>query len=123
MFAVKTRVAERRQSGVRTSESGHHCSRTSMTREEIQRSHTIDGWFLARDDSGCSKAPPPPHAVRKVMSSALRATIMTVSYTAASAVMVPLTVISCLKDFDNEWVMCKERAKLAGQAIREEWAD
>jgi len=47
----------------------------------------------------------------------VRATVATVSVSAAYALVWPWYVVSYLKDLDHEWTVVKERAKLAGQAL------
>merc|ERR1712194_864530 len=47
----------------------------------------------------------------------VRATVASVSWSAASALVWPWYVLSSIKDLDNEWLVVKEKAKLAGQAL------
>ncbi|CAD7966560.1 unnamed protein product [Amoebophrya sp. A120] len=53
----------------------------------------------------------------------VRATVATVSVSAAYAIVWPWYVVSYLKDLDHEWAVIKERAKLAGQALANAIAD
>ncbi|CAD7931499.1 unnamed protein product [Amoebophrya sp. A25] len=53
----------------------------------------------------------------------VRATVATVSVSAAYAIVWPWYVVSFMKDLDHEWAVIKERAKLAGQALANAIAD